>query len=286
MNHKWDLLIYVIPHLWDLLIYVIPHLWQSNFWGITFSKQKPYLWNVNCVTTIKRYQGLHLVIEESLGLLDVPQEEMEDVSLHQHLPPALPHLQQFVPAHVQLVQPLLQSSMRQRCFLRLQEIIHSLETLVVLFVLPISSLSAACWFISRSASSKALGSSSEAAAVWVCTNQVRKESKSWMNCCKRPATVKESSQPCNVCFSSSHSTLMPSKGTRISTALSGWDVASSSASSWRWRSLGSRTVRAPSMVERRRCRASTLPRSLPTYCVASMGFPLVLNLGLDLCAFQ
>ncbi|KAG7263892.1 LOW QUALITY PROTEIN: hypothetical protein CRUP_027493, partial [Coryphaenoides rupestris] len=64
-----------------------------------------------------------------LGLLDVAEEEVEDMGLHQHLPAALPHLQQLAPAHVQLLQPLLQGGMGQRGLLRLQQLVDRLQTL-------------------------------------------------------------------------------------------------------------------------------------------------------------
>lgn len=76
----------------------------------------------------------HLVVEEGLGLLDVSQEQVEDVSLDQNLPPALPHLQQLVPAHIQLLQPLLQGGLRERSLLGLQQLVHGLQPLVVLFI--------------------------------------------------------------------------------------------------------------------------------------------------------
>ncbi len=58
---------------------------------------------------------------------------MEDVSLHQHLPPALPHLQQlFQPTSACAATA---AELHEATALpRLQEIIHSLEALVVLFV--------------------------------------------------------------------------------------------------------------------------------------------------------
>lgn len=52
-----------------------------------------------------------------------------------------------------------------------------------------------------------------------------------MKLCSLLATISESSQPCSVRFSSSHSPLMPSNGTRTSMARPGWAVARCSASS-------------------------------------------------------
>lgn len=59
---------------------------------------------------------------------------MEDVSLDQDLSPTLPHLQQLVPADVELLEPLLQGGLRQRRLLGLQQLIHGLQALVVLLV--------------------------------------------------------------------------------------------------------------------------------------------------------
>lgn len=54
----------------------------------------------------------YLVVQEGFGLFDISQEEVEDVSLDQNFSPALPHLQEFVPADVELLQPLLQGGLR------------------------------------------------------------------------------------------------------------------------------------------------------------------------------
>lgn len=62
----------------------------------------------------------HLVIEEGLGLFNIPKEQMKNVCLDQNLSPALPHLQQFVPAHIELLEPLLQGSLGEGSLLRLQ----------------------------------------------------------------------------------------------------------------------------------------------------------------------
>lgn len=50
--------------------------------------------------------------------------------------------------------------------------------------------------------------------------------------CSLLATISESSQPCRVRFSSSHSKLMPSNGTRTSMVRPWWTVARCSASSY------------------------------------------------------
>lgn len=68
----------------------------------------------------------HLVVEERLGLFDVSQEQMENVSLDQNFSPALPHLQQFVPADIEFLEPLLQGGLRERSLLGLQQLVHGL----------------------------------------------------------------------------------------------------------------------------------------------------------------
>lgn len=76
----------------------------------------------------------HLVVEEGLGLFDISQEKMENVSLDQNLSPALPHFQQFVPANIELLEPLLQGGLRERSLLGLQQLVHGLKAFVVLFI--------------------------------------------------------------------------------------------------------------------------------------------------------
>ncbi|TNN65918.1 hypothetical protein EYF80_023918 [Liparis tanakae] len=76
----------------------------------------------------------HLVVEEGFGLFDISQEKVEDVSLDQNLPPALPHLQEFVPADIELLEPLLQGGLREGGLLGLQQIVHGLQALGRVFV--------------------------------------------------------------------------------------------------------------------------------------------------------
>lgn len=76
----------------------------------------------------------YLVVQTNFGLLGITQEEEEDVCLHQDLPAVLPALQQLVPAHLQLLQPLLEGQVGQLSFLQCQDIIDSLNLGIILLI--------------------------------------------------------------------------------------------------------------------------------------------------------
>lgn len=76
----------------------------------------------------------HLVVEEGLGLLGVPEEQLVSVRLGQQVLPVLPHLVQLVPAGVQRLQPLSQEHvLRVRLALR-HHLTHVPHLLVVLLI--------------------------------------------------------------------------------------------------------------------------------------------------------
>jgi len=77
---------------------------------------------------------LYLVVEEGLGLLGVPEEQLVGVRLGQQVLPVLPHLVQLVPAGVERLQPLPQEHvLRVRLALR-HHLAHVAHLLVVLLV--------------------------------------------------------------------------------------------------------------------------------------------------------
>ncbi|KAF3841778.1 hypothetical protein F7725_023729 [Dissostichus mawsoni] len=78
--------------------------------------------------------SVYLVVEEGLGLLGVPEEQLVGVALGQQVLPVLPHLVQLVPAGVERLQPLPQEHvLRVRLALR-HHLAHVPHLLVVLLV--------------------------------------------------------------------------------------------------------------------------------------------------------
>lgn len=120
----------------------LPNFREIHAKAVEIFQSEPKVWTDNPTDTavLKQCDHLlslflsHLVVEEGLGLFDISQKQMENVSLDQNLSPALPHLQQFVPADIELLEPLLQGGLRERSLLGLQQLVHGLQALVVLFI--------------------------------------------------------------------------------------------------------------------------------------------------------